>query len=167
MERTIFTCSVDRETWKMTGIMFFFLLFYTAFLWMLHSVGWFSLNIAPWLMTFLCIVVPIIIYGIQPRRLVISDDAIRLECPFRTKVIPRDAGMEVRRVRDYDTQFLVRKCGSNGVFGNWGLFGSKRWPRMHFYTKRGQKDWIMLRMGDGKIYILSPDDSEAFLRIFS
>ena len=93
---------------------------------------------------------PIIIYGIQPRRIVVSDDAIRLECPFRTKVIRRDTGMEVRRVRDYDTQFLVRKCGLNGVFGNWGIFGSKRWPRMHFHTKRGPKDWIMLRMGDGK-----------------
>lgn len=151
----------------MTRVMLFILLFFTAFSWMLHTVDRSSLNIAPWLMTFLCIVVPIVIYGIQPRRIVVSDDAIRLECPFRTKVILRDAGMEVRRVRDYDTQFLVRKCGSNGVFGNWGLFGSKLWPRMHFYTKRGPKDWIMFRMGDGKIYVFSPDDSAGFLKLFT
>ena len=36
---------------------------------------------------------------------------------------------------------------------------------MFFYTKRNKKDWILVR-NNGQVWVLSPDDGEAFLDAF-
>lgn len=111
------------------------------------------------------IITPAVIYGYLPRQIAVTDEAIELKCPFRTKIIPRDAETEVRRVRDTDVQSLWRKCGADGIFGKYGLFASKRYSRMHFYAKRGKRDWILVKNA-AKVYVIAPDDGEGFLKLF-
>ena len=110
-------------------------------------------------------VLPILIYVNLPRQIEVTPTAILLHCPARTKSIPRSAKTEVRRIREYDLQLFFRKWGSSGMFGNWGHFSSKFYPDMLVYTKRNKKDWILVR-NNGQVWVLSPDDGEAFLDAF-
>lgn len=110
-------------------------------------------------------VLPILIYVNLPRQIEVTPSAILLHCPARTKSIPRSETTEIRRIQDHDLQLFFRKWGSSGMFGNWGHFSSKLYPDMFFYTKRNKKDWILVR-NNGQVWVLSPDDGEAFLDAF-
>lgn len=164
MESTAFTCSVDRQN-RIVTILVIGLLVIVPIVLLAASEGRSGTIASALVLVTIVVIIPIIVYGNLPRRMVVTRDAILLKCPFRTKVIPRDAETEVRRVRDYDVQSLWRKCGSGGVFGYWGLYASKWYPRMHFYAKRKKRDWILLSSA-GRVYVLAPDDGEAFLELF-
>ena len=110
-------------------------------------------------------VLPILIYVNLPRQIEVTPTAILLHCPTRVKSIPRSETTEIRRIQDHDLQIFFRKWGSSGMFGNWGHFSSKLYPDMFFYTKRNKKDWILVR-NNGQVWVLSPDDGEAFLDAF-
>lgn len=164
MERTVFKCTVDRKNRIITVLLTGLLVIVPAVL--LAGTHDLKTAIASSVVLLILAVSVVIIYGNLPRRMVVTPDAILLNCPFRTKVIPRGTDTKVRRVCDYDTQALCRYWGSDGIFGKWGLFASKLYPRMHFYAKRSKRDWILVKSA-GKVYVLSPDDGNAFLELFS
>lgn len=110
-------------------------------------------------------VLPILIYVNLPRQIEVTPTAILLHCPTRVKSIPRSETTEIRRIQDHDLQLFFRKWGSSGMFGDWGHFSSKLYPDMLVYTKRNKKDWILVR-NNGQVWVLSPDDGEAFLDAF-
>lgn len=164
MEPVVFKSSVDRRNRIVSALVGAPVIVIACLIGLLapENTGvWPALIVLPAIMA----VTAAVVYGNLPRRIVVTPAAIALKCPFRTKIIPRDAATDVRRVQDFDTQGLWRKCGSDGVFGKWGLFASKRYPRMHFYAKRGKRDWILVESG-GKIYVLAPDDGDGFVKLF-
>lgn len=165
MERTVFKCTVDRKNRAITTVLIAPVILVALLIWHVApegSNGWIAAILLPAIM----VATAAIVYGNLPRQMVVTGEAIELKCPFRTKIIPHDTNTEVRRVRDYDAQGLWRKCGADGMFGKWGLFASKLYPRMHFYAKRSKRDWILVKSA-GKVYVLSPDDGNAFLELFS
>lgn len=165
MERTLFKCTVDRKNRIVTTVVILPIVVIAAAIWLTSpgdSGGWLATIVLPAIMG----ITAAVVYGNLPREMAVTGEAIALICPFRTKIILRNAETEVRRVRDTEMQGLWRKCGSDGVFGKWGLFASKRYPRIHFYAKRSRRDWILVKSA-GKVYVLAPDDPDAFLELFS
>lgn len=160
-----FRSSVDRQHWIVTILLMIGLLIIPIVL--LAADGGRSGTIASaFVFVTIAIIIPIIVYGNLPRRIEVTPTAIELHCPFRTKRIPRDHDTVVHRVRDYDVQNLWRSWGADGIFGKYGLFASKLYPRMHFYAKRSKRDWILVKSA-GRVYVLAPDDGEGFLKLFA
>lgn len=164
-EMTVSRSSVDRKNRIVTAVVILPIVVIAVVIWLTFpggSGGWIAAIVLPAIMG----ITAAVVYGNLPREIAVTSEAIALKCPFRTKIIPRDAETEVRRVRDAEMQGLWRKCGSDGVFGKWGLFASKRYPRVHFYAKRSRRDWILVKSA-GQVYVLAPDDPDALLELFS
>jgi Na+-driven multidrug efflux pump len=59
--------------------------------------------------------------------------------------------------------FLIRVFGNGGIFGYTGFFTSKVFGRMQFWVTNSSK-LILLELANNKKVVLSPDDTEGFLK---
>lgn len=163
MESHTFTTSLDRTKLRVTCGVTLLLVGIAALLWAL------ALYAGAFIILLCCLLAVIILYGLQPRRIEVTLDSIVLHCPFHTKRIPRTATTRARRMRADDLHGLWRKFGSSGIWGEYGLFASQRYPKIHCYAKRRQADWIMIYSSPGpacEVWVVTPDDGEAFLALF-
>lgn len=165
MEPVVFKSTVDKRNRIITLIVMASLVAAMLLFWFTTPAHTAARYFPSAVMLLICIGTPVIIYGNLPRRIEVTPEAVVLKCPFRNKTIPRNAKTEVRRVRDTDVQNLLRNWGADGIFGKYGLFASKRYSRMHFYAKRGKRDWILVKNA-AKVYVIAPDDGEGFLKLF-
>lgn len=165
MEPAVFKSTVDKRNRIITAAVIVPLVAVMLLIWFTTPAQTSARYLPTVILLLVGVITPAVVYGNLPRQIAVTDKAIELRCPFRTKIIPRDAETEVRRVRDTDVQNLWRKCGADGIFGKYGLFASRRYPRMYFYAKRSKKDWILVESG-GKVYVIAPDDGEGFLKLF-
>lgn len=163
MEPQTFTTSFDRtKLWVTCGVTLL-LVGIAVLLWTL------SLYAGAFIILLCCLLSIVILYGLQPRRIEVTPDSIVLHCPFRTKRIPRTSTTRARRMRNNDLKGLWRKFGASGILGEYGLFASKRYPKIHCYAKRRQTDWIMIYSSAEpacEVWVVTPDDGEAFLALF-
>lgn len=163
MKSQTFATTFDRTKLRATSGVLVLLLATAALLWAL------SLYAGALIILLCCVLSVVIIYGLQPRRIEVTPDATVLHCPFRTKRIPRTPDTRARRMRDDDLKGLWRKFGASGILGEYGLFASKRYPKIHCYAKRRQADWIMIYTSSEparEAWVVTPDDGEAFLALF-
>lgn len=64
---------------------------------------------------------------------------------------------EIRGFRSSDRQGLINIFGSVGLFGNFGIYSSKKHKRFNLYATR-KSNWVLIEMNFGKKYVISPDD---------
>ena len=86
-----------------------------------------------------------------PMRIVLEDDALRIERSLRIKAIPLALIGEVRPYRPACA--AVSLCGSGGFLGYWGWFAEKGLGRYFAYYGR-KSDCFLVTLKDGRKYVL-------------
>lgn len=68
----------------------------------------------------------------------------------------RDISM-IRPFEKEDKYGLIRMFGSEGAFGNYGLYSSKKHKKLRLITSR-DSNWVLIQTKEGVKYVISPDD---------
>jgi len=69
---------------------------------------------------------------------------------------------ELRRVEKDELRGTIRTFGVGGLFGYYGRFYNSKLGKMTWFMTN-TNNAVLIRMKSGKVYLLSPDDREAFL----
>ncbi len=107
------------------------------------------------------IVLCVVVRGYLPDRYVLENGNLVIDARFKKICIPFREIAGVRWMEPADKRGLYRKCGSGGLFGNWGYFSSATVPTMKVYTRRSDH-WILVTTYTSGHYVIAPDDPDFF-----
>mgnify|MGYP003799290489 CR=1 FL=1 len=168
MENRTFNCSWGRMTRWITGGVFCLILFLIV----LFSVTGFSdpdktigKSLACVVTVSVCLAVVVIPAFFAPLKYYMTSEKIGVSRLGRDIVIPLGDIENVQIAQSADFSGTLRVFGSGGLYGSIGLFWNKRMGSFRAYTTRNDS-LVIIKMKVGKLIVLSPDDSEAFVQAF-
>ena len=118
----------------------------------------------PWAVLLFFLAAPALVMffrRLAPEGYLLNDIELAIERKFKPIVIPLREIMEVRLIKDEELKWTLRLGGSEGFYGYFGLFWSKKLGKFKMYSTR-KKNLVAVRTPK-TLYALSPEDPEDFL----
>lgn len=107
-----------------------------------------------------------ITYAFSPLAYEVNETDLIIKRPFRNVVIPRYQIKNVFMIAQGKLTWSIRTFGVGGLFGYFGQFWNKEFGSMTWYVTRRNKTVMVITRNNKKI-VLSPEDAEQFVAIFS
>ncbi|RYY59164.1 MAG: hypothetical protein EOO12_16485 [Chitinophagaceae bacterium] len=101
--------------------------------------------------------------GFRVTGLTLTENALLIHRPWRTKTIPIPEIQKAEALDREDLSWSLRIFGIGGVFGYYGRFANRKLGAMTWYLTRRDRT-VLLRMKDGNKIVISPDDRDGFLQ---
>ena len=118
----------------------------------------------PWTTLPFFLVAPAAVMLLQrltPRGYILNDIELVIDRKFKPITIPLMDITEARLFADEELKWVFKLGGSEGFYGYFGLFWSKKLGKFKMYATR-KKNLVMVRTAK-MLYALSPEDTEDFL----
>ncbi|MCW3084676.1 MAG: hypothetical protein JWP12_2042 [Bacteroidetes bacterium] len=94
----------------------------------------------------------------------VTQGAIVIKRPANKVTINKQGIESVRLLEKSETAGTIRSFASGGLFGYFGKFNGPLGKMTWYVTNKN--NMVLLKMRDGKIYVVSPDDTSTFIKEF-
>ncbi len=102
-------------------------------------------------------------YLFRPLKYTVTSDELIVKRLIKPYVIKLSEIKKIREISEEELKGTKRIFGSGGVFGYFGKFRNKNFGTMTFLTTRTDNR-VYILTAEGKNIVLSPDDSEEFVK---
>lgn len=100
------------------------------------------------------------LFGLAPRRYVVTVQCIIIECGFRSIRLPLMSITDIRELERDPLDGARPVLASNGFFGYWGRFHSSTLGAIRAYATRSDR-YVIISTPEGPV-IVTPDDPSGF-----
>lgn len=100
-------------------------------------------------------------YG-RPSAFVLTDEALRIQWPGRSREIPWADVLDAREISKRELGMVLRWCGVGGLFGAFGLFYAHKVGNLDIYATRSDGLVLLARRGRRGL-LITPDRPAEFV----
>lgn len=108
---------------------------------------------------FLLLIILILSYLYSVQGYIIENNSLIIRRFIGNKKIDKNEITEIQKMTKDDVKGTFRRLGVGGLFGYFGQFHNPTFGRIYYYTTQ-RKNMILLKIGDGKKVMISPDNME-------
>ncbi len=108
----------------------------------------------------------LVTYGFHTTGYEITDTALIIKRPFKSKEYDRSGIAQVIPIENSDLRKSIRTFGVGGVFGYWGKFANAKFGMATWYATRRKNAVLVVFTTNHKI-VLTPNDSAGFVTYLS
>ncbi|MES2520270.1 MAG: PH domain-containing protein [Bacteroidota bacterium] len=112
------------------------------------------------------IIICLIAYLFRPNNYAVSDDKLFIHRMIKDVEIMRNDIKFVEMIDESKVKNSIRKFGSGGFFGSYGMFWNSTLGSMTWYVTR-KNNFVLVETNDQKKIILTPDNPEEFVASLS
>jgi len=116
--------------------------------------------------TILILIIYVVSYLFRPTGYELTDENFIIHRAIKDVVIKKASIREVILPSSEQMRWTIRTFGVGGLFGYYGKFVNWKLGNMTWYATRRNKI-ILIMTADGKKLVITPDETEKFLRQFA
>lgn len=105
-------------------------------------------------------------YLFGTRRYELTAQHLIIQRPWKNKIFGKADIMRAEVLEEGALNRSMRLFGSGGLFGYYGKFSNPRFGAMTWYATNRAKP-VLLHLKDGKKVVITPEETEAFVRTLS